>query len=296
MTLVYSANLVSVVVPSFNGLEKLKVLLPALNAQSYQPYEVLIVVDGSRDGSFEWLSKCSGVKDFRFILNIIYQENQGRGSAKANGADAAKGSIILFCDDDMVVSPQWVQSHVDAHLTADVITGPVRLCSKPKVSQEFFEYFSFLLELWDRENKARKYPLFTAANVSFKRSVYESSGGFSRSLRDAEDRDYSIRLQKLGVKISYCESCISYTVPYKSFKDYSMRLLEYRHGILKLEEKICLNFSTPPLTIKATCCRFFVNLKRFPPLRNLLVWFIDHQILIPLSSAIRYRVYTFILF
>jgi len=296
MTLTYSAGSVSVVVPSFNGLEKLKVLLPALNSQTYQPHEVVVVVDGSQDGSFVWLSVCSDDKHFSFILNIIYQENQGRGSAKANGADAAKGSIILFCDDDMVVSPQWVQSHVDAHLTADVIAGPVRLCSRPEVSQEFFEYCSFLVDLWDRENKARKYPSFTASNLSFKRSVYESTGGFDRSLRDAEDRDYSIRLQKLGVKISYRESCVSYTLPYKSFVEYSRRLLEYQHGNRILEEKVGSGYGARHPTNKAICYQLLVKSKKLPLIRKLLVWLIDNRIFMPLPTMMRYRAYTFILF
>lgn len=296
MIVAYSDCFVSVVVPSFNGLDKLKILLPALNSQSCLPYEVVVVVDGSQDGSFEWLSKNRDDRTFRFTLNIIYQENQGRGSSKANGADAAKGSIILFCDDDMIVSSQWVQSHVNAHISGDVITGPVRLCRKSDGSREFFDYFSFLIELWDRENRAKQYSFFSAQNVSFKRSVYESTGGFDRSLRDAEDRDYAIRLNQLGVIILYVESCLSYTVPYKSFKDYSNRLLQYREGNRILQEKIRSSSSTRQPTIMVRCRRLLAKLKRFPPFRKVLVLLIESGFFMFLSPSIRYNIYTLILF
>ena len=72
-------------------------------------FEVVVVVDGSQDGSFEALKEL----DVSFPLSVFEQSNQGAARARNHGAAATRGEILLFLDDDMEAHPGFFMNMID---------------------------------------------------------------------------------------------------------------------------------------------------------------------------------------
>ena len=91
---------ISVVVPTFNRREIAARTLATLFAQNSPPssYEVVVVVDGSTDGTATALQSLRPDCSFR----VIEQENRGLAGARNSGYKAAAADLVLFLDDDML--------------------------------------------------------------------------------------------------------------------------------------------------------------------------------------------------
>jgi cellulose synthase/poly-beta-1,6-N-acetylglucosamine synthase-like glycosyltransferase len=91
--------LFSVVVPTYNRLLFLKEALASVFAQTYSDYEMIIVDDGSTDGT------ASYVRDLSPLIKIICQANEGASAARNQGMRVARGRYIAFLDSDDVWFP-----------------------------------------------------------------------------------------------------------------------------------------------------------------------------------------------
>ncbi len=100
---------ISVVIPTFNHLSRLKLTLASIDIQKMDvdKFEVIIVNDGSTDGSAEYLKE----RKAEWNLRVINQKNGGRAAARNRGALEAEGEYILFCDDDCILSPDFIAAH-----------------------------------------------------------------------------------------------------------------------------------------------------------------------------------------
>jgi len=90
---------VSIVIPTFNGASRIGDCLAALVQQTQdRNAEILVVNDGSTDNTVDAVRQYSGVR-------LITQTNAGPAAARNRGALEARGTIILFTDDDCVPTP-----------------------------------------------------------------------------------------------------------------------------------------------------------------------------------------------
>jgi glycosyltransferase involved in cell wall biosynthesis len=104
--------LVTVAIPTHNRLEVLPEVLDALDAQQDAPeFEVLVVDDGSTDGTDEHLA----ARAARHPLRWFRQENRGPAAARNRAVAEARGSRIAFLGDDTVPAPDWLAAHERAH-------------------------------------------------------------------------------------------------------------------------------------------------------------------------------------
>ncbi len=102
---------VSVVVPAHNRRELLREVVAALAAQAgAPPFEIVVVDDGSTDGSGEGLEAPAATR-----LRVLRQENRGPAAARNHGVREARGALVAFLGDDTVPDPRWLAAHVDAH-------------------------------------------------------------------------------------------------------------------------------------------------------------------------------------
>ena len=111
---------VSVVVPTYNRLDALRENLPALLALEGVD-EVVIVVDGSTDGTVEWLAQLSDPR-----LKTIVQAQQGSPGARNRGIDGASSTWILMTEDDCLLPRDFVvilRAAARAH-GADIVGAP----------------------------------------------------------------------------------------------------------------------------------------------------------------------------
>jgi len=105
----------SVVIPTMNKVALLEQTLGALEVQEMKPgdqWEVVVVNDGSTDGTAAFLDKCTESWEVPLVV-VSPPGNVGRARARNLGARAARGTWILFLDDDIVAPPGLLRAHLD---------------------------------------------------------------------------------------------------------------------------------------------------------------------------------------
>lgn len=100
--------LVTVVVPTCNRAEKIERCLEGLAAQSFAAFEVIIVDDGSTDGTPERIQAFGAAHPTLSLSPIFNETNLGANPSRNRGIAAARGSLIAFLDDDCVPEPDWL--------------------------------------------------------------------------------------------------------------------------------------------------------------------------------------------
>lgn len=98
---------VSVIVPVYNVEKYLDKCLTSIEKQNFEEYEVLVVIDGTEDGSEKIARKYE--KAFPERFRVIVQENKGLGGARNTGIREAKGEYLAFVDSDDIVHPDFLK-------------------------------------------------------------------------------------------------------------------------------------------------------------------------------------------
>jgi len=91
---------ISIIVPVYNGEKYIEETVNRLRQSTYQNIEIVLVDDGSKDGSLE---KCKRIADEDNRIKVYHQENQGIVAARNTGLRYATGDYICFCDQDDIV-------------------------------------------------------------------------------------------------------------------------------------------------------------------------------------------------
>lgn len=127
------SSLISVIIPVYNGERYLAEAVQSVLAQSYQPTEIIVVDDGSTDGSSE-VAK-------RFASRVRYssQPHSGPGAARNRGIDMAGGDFFAFLDaDDLWPRDKLHQQKraFDADSSLDIVSGHIRHFFSPELDEE----------------------------------------------------------------------------------------------------------------------------------------------------------------
>ena len=115
--------LISVIVPVYNAGVYLRPCLDSLAAQSYQNLEILLIDDGSTDGSGPVCDEFAG-RDHR--VRVTHQKNAGVSAARNAGLEAAVGEYGCFLDADDVLPPDSLQRLLDGMVPGGLVSGSVR--------------------------------------------------------------------------------------------------------------------------------------------------------------------------
>ncbi|WP_335947922.1 glycosyltransferase family A protein [Salipiger bermudensis] len=99
----------SILVPAFNAAATLPETLDSLSAQSFGDFEIIVVDDGSTDGTAA-VAEAHAKGDRR--VRIVQQNNRGLAGARNTGIAHARGALIGFCDSD----DRWMPDKLDAHV------------------------------------------------------------------------------------------------------------------------------------------------------------------------------------
>lgn len=112
--------LVSVIIPVYNVRPYLTEAVESVLNQSYKKLEIILIDDGSTDGSGDICDEFSK-KDNRIL--VLHQENKGLSCARNKGLDMMSGDAVAFLDSDDAYHPEFVQSMVYAivHQSADLV-------------------------------------------------------------------------------------------------------------------------------------------------------------------------------
>ena len=123
--------LISVVLPTYNVAQYLQQCLESVAAQTYRNFEVIIIIDGATDGSYEIAQEFCKT-DSRF--SVFWQENAGSGPARNAGLARCKGEFVMFVDPDDWIEPELLEKLYEAQSQGnyDLVASErtVALCDK----------------------------------------------------------------------------------------------------------------------------------------------------------------------
>lgn len=188
---------VSVVVASYNGGKTLKICLESLGRLNYPDYEVILVDDGSTDGTPEIAARFPAVR-------VIRQANLGLSAARNAGIAAARGEVVAFTDSDCRADEDWLYYVVGDLLRSDFAGMGGHNFLPPEDSPTAAAVMASPggpahVMLTDRE--AEHIP---GCNMVFYKSALEQVGGFDPVFRKAgDDVDICWRLQSEGYRLGF---------------------------------------------------------------------------------------------
>ncbi|MCK4664234.1 MAG: glycosyltransferase family 2 protein [Bacteroidales bacterium] len=231
---------ISVIIPTYNGADKIEKILQSLEKQTFQNFEIIVGIDGSTDNTKEILEKQSYLLRERLI--IFEQENKGRAVIRNNAAKKAKSNLLVFFDDDMIPNENSIEKHYSHHLINKIsILGGNQLDKYEGKVIDFLKFKEYLSKKWmsiygNKVSLLRKDNLFvTAANFSISKTLFFNLGGFDERLTDAEDWDLSVRALEQGIDIYFDPENIAYHNDYVTCKKYILRQRQYLQAHKTLE-------------------------------------------------------------
>ncbi len=222
---------VSIIIPTRNRVGTLLKVLPSYFDQACV-LEVIILDDGSTDGSFERLSEeHPGFKDKYPEINLVLHknlENQGLPATRNIGADMAKGEYVFYGEDDLVLPADHISTLLQHYKSsdADVISGR-RIWmragetyesalqradnSKGKLNDTFLALTNCELKV---PNDLEVYML--DASILVHKSIFESvkfEDKRSKTLFWREETDFQISCAEQGFKLIFCPHTASFHLP-----------------------------------------------------------------------------------
>jgi glycosyltransferase involved in cell wall biosynthesis len=209
---------VSVVVCTFNRADELGCSLDAVLAQrDAPPHEVIVVDNNSTDATREVIEARARTHPH---LRYVFEPRQGLPYARNAGIAAARGPIVAFTDDDILVAPDWVASIARAFARfpeADMIGGrvlPRWPGGRPPAWLTMKQLAPLALQdkgdapvVVDRHNAA---PCLIGANFAFRRSAFEKAGVFDGEYTRTQDREIQLRLWKAGGRGVYVPDIVTH--------------------------------------------------------------------------------------
>jgi glycosyltransferase involved in cell wall biosynthesis len=106
--------LISVVIPTFNRTQQVQAALRSVLAQTYPEFEVIVVDDGSTDGTGRALQTLISQEGWNGRVRYFFRPNQGQSSARNMGIEKARGELVAFLDSDDIWLPEKLEWQVRA--------------------------------------------------------------------------------------------------------------------------------------------------------------------------------------
>ncbi|MGV9908799.1 bifunctional polysaccharide deacetylase/glycosyltransferase family 2 protein [Streptomyces tendae] len=199
---------VSVIVPAYNEKECIEATLRSL-ARSTHPIEIIVVDDGSTDGTAE-IAESLGLPGVR----VVRQANAGKPAALNNGVRHARYDIVVMMDGDTVFEPDTVRHLVQpfADPSVGAVAGNAKVGNRRTLigAWQHIEYvmgFNLDRRMYDL---LRCMPTIPGAIGAFRREAVLQVGGMSDDTL-AEDTDITIALHRAGWRVVYEEHARAWT-------------------------------------------------------------------------------------
>jgi len=280
----------SVIIPTYQGAQKIVPLVRALEIQTCLDFEVIVVIDGSTDNTAKVLA---GLNASVASFHVIEQENRGRAAARNAGAKAARGQLLIFYDDDVEPNADSVARHLDFYNNrTDVLMVGGAPQHPDYARRDFGRYRVFLGCKWtagfadDVTRLSEKNLFATAANCSISKKIFDRFHGFDEDLKDAEDRDLALRLYSQEVPVIFDRKNIVMHRETVTCRSYIRRLRQYSaaNQIVDSRHSNLTKPASVPYGLKKVGYRFFAL--------SLWVNLIDNtNVFSLLPRKLRYRCY-----
>ncbi|POX56394.1 bi-functional transferase/deacetylase [Streptomyces sp. Ru71] len=221
---------VSVIVPAYNEKECIANTLASL-ARSTHPIEIIVVDDGSTDGT-AGIAESLGMPNVR----VVRQENAGKPAALNNGVRHASYDIVVMMDGDTVFEPDTVRQLVQpfADPSVGAVAGNAKVGNRNTVigAWQHIEYvmgFNLDRRMYDL---LRCMPTIPGAIGAFRREAVLEVGGMSEDTL-AEDTDITIALHRAGWRVVYQEHARAWTEAPGSLKQLWSQRYRWSYGTMQ---------------------------------------------------------------
>ncbi len=181
--------LVSVIIPVYNGEKYVAHALESVFKQDYQPFEVILVDDGSTDRTAQIIGKYDNVQ-------YIYQSKQGVSSARNKGIAASRGEIITFLDSD----DYWPTNrltvtirYLDRHPEVGYVLGRQMMFVEPGCAVPAWVKAEWLTESQDASN---------TAILVVRREIFGRIGLFNIDYFGGEDTEWLVRASEASIPMA----------------------------------------------------------------------------------------------
>ncbi|MET7731317.1 bifunctional polysaccharide deacetylase/glycosyltransferase family 2 protein [Streptomyces sp. NPDC005402] len=225
---------VTVIVPAYNEKECIANTLESL-ARSTHPIEVIVVDDGSSDGTSE-IARAAAEKLGMNNVRVIRQENAGKPAALNNGVRSASHDIVVMMDGDTVFEPDTVRQLVQPFANPEVgaVAGNAKVGNRDTVigAWQHIEYvmgFNLDRRMYDL---LRCMPTIPGAIGAFRREAVLQVGGMSEDTL-AEDTDITIAMHRAGWRVVYQEHARAWTEAPGSLKQLWSQRYRWSYGTMQ---------------------------------------------------------------
>jgi GT2 family glycosyltransferase len=195
--------LVSIIIITYNRGHLLQDVIRNILQGSFGDFEIIVIDDGSTDGTNNLLGNLINDKKFRYF----YQEHSGVSMARNHGIKLSRGRYIAFIDSDIICTKDWLSKLVDVASENKTIG----ILAAARYNKEYYPYRELI--------ETRKHPGETIAEVSkigigaslVKKEVFRKIGGFDENIIfGSEDTELCWRAILAGYKVVYVYDSIVY--------------------------------------------------------------------------------------
>lgn len=201
---------VSVVVPTFQRRERLPGLIePILDDPATT--ELVVVVDGSTDGSIELLRERAARSH---SLVPVLAPNRGEAAARLEGVRRARGELIVLLDDDVVPAPKLVSGHAVRHAGHEdlLVVGYMPVAeSRSAAVRHYAQSYEAHVERWRSGSQSLIRTLW-AGNLSLRRDAYLQIAALADGSRYDyhADRVFGFQCEAVGLRAVFEPSCVAF--------------------------------------------------------------------------------------
>lgn len=195
---------VTVIIPTYNRENELKVCLDALSNQTYKNYEIIVIDDGSTDGTKKLVKTYKNIK-------YIYQNNYGPAKARNKGIISATGEILAFTDDDCIPEKDWLKNAVPYFNNPSIIGVEGITMSS--------DLYSTPTSIATINLHGKKY---STCNMFYRAEVFKEVGMFDEKFKSAWEEEYELacRILKKG-EIKFVDSVkVYHPIRYYNIKSF----------------------------------------------------------------------------
>lgn len=246
---VQKSALASVIIPTQNRWAILERVLSALMIQTWPDYEVIVVDDGSTDGTYEKLEAWARKTNPCWPLKLLRQEKNGPGWARNRALQAATGEVVIFIGDDIIPEPDFIQQHMEKHREIEepcAVLGYTRWDGLHMRVTPFLDFVNHdgAQFGYGRLQEGEEAPLgcFYTSNLSISRELL-GENPFHEAFTEVnwEDIELGYRLYKRGLRLIYHPAAQAHhyhPTTMRQFLERQRRVGEASHIILTLHPEL----------------------------------------------------------
>lgn len=185
---------VSVIIPVFNCEKYIKYAIDSVLRQTYDSYELIVVDDGSTDGTLDIITEYDGI-------TVLVKPNGGTSSALNTGIKSSKGNWIKWLSADDVLFDNYLEV-----MMKNARDDRINYCNYERIN-EYGEFIKNFIEPIERNNKTNKeqfdelmrYFYGNGSSSLIHKSIFDKIGLFDDSLKHSEDYDFWLKASKNGI-------------------------------------------------------------------------------------------------